>query len=453
MAHAAVRAGRTAGATVPGRLRQRRLDLTTTPGRLRLLVGGLVLLSLAWGALAAFTASQYTAAASSVVTVREPLSLDAQQIYSRLSDANDAAATAFLTGGLEPAATRQRYLADIAAASSGIEKATAQGGAGSGAAAQDLTVLAQDLPTYEGEIETARANNRIGYPLGAAYLREASGLMRGTLLPAAENLYATENASLSGTNAQATGGPLIGVAVGSALAVGLALYLGSRWLRGRTNRVFNVGLLAAGIVVALSTGWLVLAFAGARSDLLTAQARGLATVQAVAQVSIATQEAHADESLTLIDNAGDDPSDDSYQPDYLAKQQDLGPGLGPGSLLGAAAAAARGTPSEPAVTSAVSDARAWFALHVKVRTLDDNNNHTAAVASVLGTAPGGAGEAFTRLTGDLTTAINADQAVFDSTAHSAAGAYTGLAPGVAVAALIMAAACAWGLGRRLAEYH
>ena len=50
------------------------------------------------------------------MTAREPLSLDAQQIYSQLSDANDAATTAFLTGGLEPAATRQRYLADISAA-------------------------------------------------------------------------------------------------------------------------------------------------------------------------------------------------------------------------------------------------------------------------------------------------------------------------------------------------
>ena len=43
--------------------------------------------------------------------------------------------------------------------------------------------------------------------------------------------------------------------------------------------------------------------------------------------------------------------------------------------------------------------------------------------------------------------------MFDSTARSAAGAYTGLEPGVVVAALLMAAACAWGLGRRLAEYR
>jgi len=447
MVHTAVGAGRAAGALTYGRLRQRRLDLATTPGRIRLLLGCLVLLSLAWGGLAAFTASQYAAAAASVVNVREPLSLDAQRIYARLSDANDAAATAFLTGGLEPAATRQRYLADIAAASSGIENMTAQGGAGGGAAAQDLSTLARQLPVYSGEIEAARADNRLGLPLGAAYLREASALMRKTLLGAAQDLYATENASLSSTSARATGGPLIGVTVAAGLAVGLALYLAARWLRGRTNRVFNVGLLAAGVVVVLSIGWLALAFAGARSDLLNAQSRGLATVQAVAQVSITAQEAHADESLTLIDNTGDD----EYQKDYLTKQHALGPG--PGSLLGVARDAARGTPAAAAVTAAATDAQDWFGAHSKVRSLDDNNKHTAAVASVLGTAPGDAGQSFTKLTGDLTTAINSDQAIFNSTAHSAAGAYTGLAPGLAAAALIMAAACAWGLGRRLAEYH
>jgi hypothetical protein len=452
MVHAAVRAGRTAGATVPGRLRQRRLDLTTTPGRLRLLLGVLVLLSLAFGGVAAFSVSQYSTASSSVVNVREPLSFDAQQIYSRLSDANDAATTAFLTSGLEPATTRQRYLADIAAASSAIQNVTARGGAGSGAAAQDLSSLAGDLNVYAGEIETARADNRLGLPLGAAYLREASDLMRGTpqvrgMLGYARDLYATENTSLSGTSAQATGLPLICVTAATGLVFGCALYGGARWLRRRTNRVFNVGLLAAGAIVVLSVGWLSLTFAGARSDLLSAQSRGLATVQAVAQVSIAAQEAHADESLTLIDNTGDD----TYQADYVSTEKALGPGAG--TLLNAATAAAQGTPAEPAVQQATTDAQLWFAAHAKVRILDDNNNHPASVTSVLGTSPGDAGGAFIRLTGDLTTAVNQDQAVFNSTASSATGAYAGLAPGVAVAALVMAAACAWGLGRRLVEYH
>src|ERR1700761_7135699 len=110
-------------------------------------------------ALAGFPAIQYATAASSVVTTREPLSLAAQQIYTRLSDANDAAATAFLTGGVEPAKTRQRYLTDISQAAGGIQDATAQGGAGAGAVA-DLNVLASELPVYTGEIETAQADNR-----------------------------------------------------------------------------------------------------------------------------------------------------------------------------------------------------------------------------------------------------------------------------------------------------
>jgi hypothetical protein len=447
MVDAAVRAGGAAGRVTRGRIRRRGPDLATTPGRLWLALIGLVLLSLAWGALAAFTATHYSAAAASVVSTREPLSLDAQRIYSTLSDANDAATTAFLTGGIEPAATMRRDQADISAAEAGIQSATAQGGAGAGDAARDLNVLAADLPTYTQEIGNATADNRLALPLGAAYLREASGVMRNTLLLDAKDLYATENVSLSGASAQATGLPLFCVTVVIGLAVGYLLYRASRWLRGRTNRVLNVGLVAAGVLVVISLAWLAAAYAGARSDLLDAQARGSATVEAIARVGIAVQEAHGDESLTLIDNTGDD----AYQADYRNQERALGPGTG--TLLTAASAAAQGTPAAPAVAAAVSDARAWFAAHARVRSLDDDGNHAKAVGSVLGTGQGDAGASFARLSGDLTSAIMSDQAVFDSTARSATTAYTALEPGVIVVALLMAAASAWGLSRRLAEYR
>ena len=407
---------------------------------------GLVLLSLAWGALAAFTAVQYESAAAGVVSTREPLSLTAQQIYSRLSDANDAAATAFLTVGPEPAALRQRYMSDITAASTGIENATARGD-DTGAAAGDLTTLAAYLPTYTQEIGTADANNRLGLPLGAAYLREASTVMNGTLLPRAQDLYAAENTSLSGTSAQATGFPLICVTLVVGLAVGYVLYRASRWLRGRTNRVINLGLVAAGLALVVSLVWLAAAYLGARSDLLDARANGSATVEAVARVGIVAQEAHADESLTLIDNTGDD----SYQADFLVQQKALGPG--PGTLLTAALTAARGTPAAPSVTAAAGDAQAWFAAHAKLRVLDDNGQHPAAVTSALGTASGDVGTLFTRLSNDLASAISSDQAVFDSTAPSASTAFTGLEAGVIALSLLMAAACGWGLSRRLAEYR
>ncbi len=427
--------------------RGRRLDLRSTPGRLRLLLVGLVLASLGWGALSAFTASQYASAAAGVLASREPLSLDAQQIYRSLSDANDAAATAFLAGGLEPTTTRQRYLADLTQAESALADATARGGPGPGAAATDLRALAVSLPVYSGEIETARADNRIGLPLGAAYLREASGLMRGTLLNRAAGLYAAENASLGDASAQATGLPLVCVTGAAGLAVGFALFRSARWLRGRTNRVLNAGLLVAGVLLVASLAWLAVAYAGGRGDLLDASARGSATVEALAQVGIVAQQAHADESLTLIDNTGND----NYQADYVTRQRALGPG--PGTLLTAAQAAARGTPAAPAVAAVVSDARTWFAAHAAVRSADDNGKHTAAVTSALGTKPGTAGAAFTRLYNDLATATAEDQAVFDATARSASGAYAGLEAGLIVAALVMAAGCTRGLSRRLAEYR
>ena len=54
--------------------------VTGTPGRLRLLLVGLVLLSLVWGAVAAEVVSQRASGANDVVGTSEPLSLDGQQI-------------------------------------------------------------------------------------------------------------------------------------------------------------------------------------------------------------------------------------------------------------------------------------------------------------------------------------------------------------------------------------
>ena len=75
------------------------------------------------------------------------------------------------------------------------------------------------------------------------------------------------------------------------------------------------------------------------------------------------------------------------------------------------------------------------------------------MASVLGTGPGDAGTAFAKLTAALSAGMTDDQATFDASAQAGAGDFTALAPGVAVAALIMAACCAWGLSRRLVEYR
>jgi len=427
-----------------------RLDTATTPGRLGLLLVGLVLLSLAWGVLAALTAEQHASAASDVVAVSEPLSLDAEQIYQSLSDADATAASAFLVGGLEPAADLQRYNADIAQAAVRIEAASALLGSSAArtqlpgplskqatATGDDLATLSAGLPVYADEVGTARADNRIGYPLGAAYLREASNLLRGTLLPAASDIYTKENGLLTSASAQATGLPLLVVTLAFGLGAAVLLYLSSRWLTRRTHRRVNYGLLAAAVALAVSMVWLGGAFFFGRADLLHAQQHGSAPAEAFARADVAALRAHADESLTLIDNSGVY----SYQSDYIAQQKLLGPG--PGTLLAAVQASAGNG-------SVAADAQAWYRAHAALRGLDNSGDHLVAVQSALN---GQAATSFNRLSADLSDGINAHQAVFASDAHGGRDAFTGLAVGMIVASLIMVAGCAWGLNRRLAEYR
>lgn len=432
-----------------------RLDGATTPARLRLLLALLILLSLAWGVLAALTADQHASAAADVVAVSEPLSLDAEQIYTSLSDADATAANAFLAGGLEPAKARQRYQADITQAAIRIEAASAlvgssaartqlpghlanQASAAGTAVGDDLAILSGQLPAYTDEVGTARADNRLGLPLGAAYLREASGLLRGTLLPAASDIYTRESALLTSASAQATGLPLIVVAAVAGLGLGYVLFRSSRWLSRHTHRVVNYGLLLAALAGLVSLVWLVAAFVVGRGDLLHAQQQGSAPAQAFARAEVAALQAHADESLTLIDNGGDD----SYQKDYLAQQKLLGPG--PGTLLAAVQAAGDPGSDVPA------QARAWYQAHAALRAKDDAGSHGAAVQSALN---GDAATSFARLSATLSQGINDHQAVFAVSARSGRDAFTGLAAGMIVAALVMVGGCAWGLSRRLAEYR
>jgi hypothetical protein len=205
--------------------------------------------------------------------------------------------------------------------------------------------------------------------------------------------------------------------------------------------------VVASVAGLVSLLWLGIALTVARADLLQARDHGYAPVAALARAETAALQARADESLTLIDARGDD----SFQDDYVAIQHRLGPG--PGTLLTGAITAARGSPGAGQTTAAATMATAWYAAHRTVRSLDDNGQHTHAIALVTTPGPGHSDTLFTRLDGSLTAAIAADQAVFRTNAVAGRGAFTGLEVAVIVLALIMAAGCARGLSKPLAEYR
>ena len=437
-----VRSAAPARTKLTARLPGRGTGGISTPDKLRLVLAATVAVSMLWGAAAAWTANQRISAADDVVASSEPLSFDAQQIYQSLSDADATEAAAFLAG-TDPAAARSRYLADVVRAAAYLEVATAA--AGSEGTGSQLIVLSTGIPVYTGLVETARADNGQGLPVGASYVAEASALMRATLLPAADAFYQQETARLAAADSRATGLPFL--AVIAAIVAGCVLFLAQRWEAKRTHRNFSYGLVVASVAGVISLIWLIASLTAARVQLLDARDHGSAPVEALARADIAALQAHADESLTLINRSGDDTN----QADLLHVEKQLGPG--PGTLLTNAVVAAGGSPGARSAAAAVAAAPAWYATHRQVRALDNGGNYNAAVQLAVGPGSASSGSMFTRLQTGLTTAISADQTAFSSAARSGENAMTGMEVGMIVISLVMATGCAWGLNRRLAEYR
>jgi hypothetical protein len=436
-------------AAPPGGRLARRLSASSTPTRLRLLMVALLLASLAWGALSAWTVIQHASAAQDVVSASEPLSLSAQQMYRSLADADVTATTAFLSGPNEPLADRQRYTADYTQAATDLSNLRA--GATSGSNPQllaSLSAISTALPVYTQDVGEAQTENSLGYLVtGGSFMQVASEVMHLTLLPAARTVYAQENAGLTAASARATGLPWIAVAVVFAIGLAFVLYRTQRWLWRHTHRRVNLGLAGATLVLVAGALWLIVAFTVARADLHQGAGHGSAPAETLAQADIDTQQIRGDEILNLISRSGNT----SFLQDYHAVRSQLGPGSG--TLLADAAASSPSGASAQWVQAAEHDIQPWYAVNDQVYRLDSELRTQQERQLVTGTGPGSSAAGFTRVENDLSRAIAADQVIFHSHAAAGGNAFAGLEAGIIVAALLMALGCVWGLDVRLAEYR
>jgi len=420
----------------------------TVPARLRFLLITLVSAAAGFGVVGAWTVIQHASAARDVVSTSEPLSLTAQRMYQDLSDADVTVTTSFLIGPTVRPAARERYAADIARAAADLTRLeSAATTSGNPRLVRSLAAMAAGLPVYTGYLSQAQTQFLLGYRLTAgSTMQVASERMHLTLLPAARASYAEENAALTAASARATGLPWIVVVLLLAIALGFVLYRAQRWLSGRTHRVFNLGLLAASVALAVSVLWLLIAFAVARTDLQRAVEHGSGSAETLAQATIDTQQARGYEVLNLISRSGND----TFVKDFQAIRAKLGPG--PGTLLATAAAASTGAGARWA-TAAAHDVQDWYKVIDRAYALDDKAQYTDETALVIGPGAGGSTAGFARVEADLSRATNADHAVFHASAIAGRDAYAGLDVVIIAAAVLMAAGCAWGLSRRLAEYR
>jgi hypothetical protein len=425
-----------------------RLTTATTPTLLRILMSMLILASLAWGAVGAWTVIQHASGAQDVVNTGEPLSLSAQQMYQSLSDADVTATTAFLTGQYQSLPSQRRYTADINLAGNDLSRLTEAASGSSRQLLASLDAVSTGLPAYTSDVKAALDQRAFGYLLtGGSFMQVATEEMHLTLLPAARAIYAQENARLTAASARATGLPWIVVVLVLAIAIAFVLFRVQRWLWRHTHRRVNYGLLTASLVLIIGAGWLVVAFAVARSDLQQGVGHGSTPAETLAQAAIDAQQIRGDEIVNLISRSGDGP----FVKDFDAVRSQLGPGSG--TLLSDAAATSPSGAGAQWTAAAARDVQAWYGVNDQAYGLDKNAQYGTERQLVIGTAPSSSTTGFVRVEGDLKNAIDADQVIFQGNATAGENAFSGLEAGIIVAAVLMALGCAWGLNIRLAEYR
>lgn len=215
-----------------------------------------------------------------------------QTIRANLLRADALATNAFLAGGLEEAGQRQAYDAALDETTVLIAHAAAAQPADRDALAELNTAVAG----YAAAMEQARANNRQGFPVGAAYLTKASQELRSTALPILDNLV--------GANEMRASQQLGSLDNAWFEVVGLAclvvLLVAMVWVARRFHRVVNVGMLLAALLV-LAT-WIVggALLASARTTAADVRNGDLRTISVVGQARAAANEAKVQESLRLI---------------------------------------------------------------------------------------------------------------------------------------------------------
>ncbi|WP_264038706.1 hypothetical protein [Mycolicibacterium hodleri] len=355
----------------------------------------------------------------------EPFAYSAQKLYAALSAADAAAATEYLSGGLETAPMRARYQQALADAAEALTDATL--GASD---AQTRTALAQisaELAAYTGQVESARANNRQGFAVGAAYFREASSSMQTSMLPSAERVYTGALAAVDDDQRAVAALPWVGLVL---LAIVLVLVVVGSWiLVGRTNRQFNRGLVAAAVAVVLVIGWIVVANGFAAHGVELSRRDGTHRFEELADARVLAQKARTDETLQLISRG-----------DITAGEKSFGDRIGQLTAL---------LRDEPVASDLVA---AWTTSHGKQVELYQSGDYPGALAQAIGPDPGGSAAQFGAVETTLNDAIEQTRTTLRDDVGAAGSSLSWSPTGTLVLMVLAAAAAVAGLWPRLKEF-
>ncbi|WP_328402039.1 hypothetical protein [Nocardia sp. NBC_00403] len=402
---------------------------TTTPGAIGAVLVVTVVLCVFSGFVSANQLSDKIVRRDIVLERTEPLAYAAQSLYVALSAADASAAAAFLSGGIESPEVRGRYQQALADAAGALAEATT--GASDAQTRSIVARITADLPAYTGLVETARANNRQGFPVGSAYLREASMLMQNSLLPNAEQLSKNRFAAVRGDQNDIGALPLTSIAL--LLSVSAACGVGSYVLLQRTNRRMNLGLATAAGATAVVLLWSVAAVLVAASGVDIGRSGASTRFETLAQARMLAQQARTDETLQLI-TRGDITAGEA---DFTEHTAALGARLE--NTIGSDSAAAGALAS-------------WKVGHARQKDAYEAANYPAAVAQAIGSAPESSATRFADLDAALRNELADARTELRKGVDFAGGSLAFSPSGTLLLMVFAAVAVAVGLWSRLKEF-
>lgn len=413
-----------------------RTALTGTPGMLRAGLAACLVALVLFGTLAAKSAGDRRTALTDARSAAAQAVL-VQQVHTSLVRADALATNAFLVGGLEPAALRDGYTAGIQTATETL--ATAAGNA-SGAALTDLEAANAALARYAGLIESARANNRQGFPVGVAYLRQASQLLLDDVLPRLDAVTVASQDQVDDAYDR-SGSARWGLWLAGLLV--LATLVACQLVLSRaTRRTLNVGLVAATALALVAFAWGAASMSRAGSRAEDARSNEYRNAVALADARIAAFGAKSAESLGLINRGNATAFDERWQADHGVAVDALA-GIDDDTRFD-------GVASIDEIGAALDD---YAVVYANVRDLDDNGGWDAAVAVATGFDADQSNGAFQGFDDASSTRLDRYAAATDDALGDTSGPLGTARFAALLLTLLAAVATIWGFNLRMKEYR
>jgi hypothetical protein len=411
--------------------------VSTTPGRI--LTIGIVLATL--GVFSAFATSTTINHRQQVLTTvlnhTEPLSFAAGRLYTTLSVADAAAATAFIAQA-EPRPVRLRYEQAITDAAVAVTRASS--GLTDEPLVQLLGKINAELAVYTGLIEIARTNNREGNPVGSSYLSEASGLMQSTILPDAAQLYQATSQRVDTETTASTHFPAPVILVVATTAV--FGWFSHRWLARRTRRRINPGLVVGALGILVMVVWVVTALAISTAASKSAKYTAAESLKTVTNVAITAQQARADETLSLIRRGDEEMRKQSFYQRIDSMHSQLEQYMARPDAV-----------DKPDLQGAQQLLVRWRQANDRINDYISVGNYRAATQVALGSGEDDSTPAFDKLEDELGKAMDQCRIHLRQDVLNARGGLSGAQVGGVVLSLGAAIAVALGLWPRLKEYR